>query len=162
MKPSTVLIRVMITLPVLAVLALTSCDFGDGVDFSKAGPDESFVALDVANASLAEFSVIPKFNIDKPGFVPSPIAVSSSYRQTFPPQSVQLHESLENASSHRFQIQRQGTSRAQVSYRVLRFPTHEGMIQNVTIVITETSPGIFGTTTPDSTWIQVLGVESLV
>ena len=156
MTPRTVRIRVMITLPVLAVLALTSCDFGDGIDFSKAGPVESYVALDVANASLAEFSVIPEFNIDKPGFVPSPIAVGSSYRQTFP------HGSLDNASSHRFQIQRQGTSLAQVSYRVLRFPAQKGMIQNVTIVITETSPGIFGATTPDSTWIQILGVESLI
>ena len=162
MTACTMRICVMIALPVLAVLALTSCDVGDSVDLNKPTPGESFVALDVSNATLAEFAVIPEVYIDNPQLVPSSIAVGSSFRQTFFPQSVQVHDSKENASSHRFQIQRQGTALAQVSYRVLRFPPQTGTTQNVTIVITETSPGTFGATTPDSTWIEVLGVTSLL
>src|SRR5262245_57626828 len=110
-------IYVLIILPILAAIVLSSCNLDDTVDFNKLATGESFVALDVSNASLAAFAVIPEFYIGNPQLVPSPIAVGSSYRQMFFPASVQLHDSRENASSHRFQIQREGTSLVQVSYR---------------------------------------------
>lgn len=64
-----------------------------------------------------------------------------------------------------FDVARRDVALARVSYRVLKFPERikdKLVSQEVKIVVTQPSPGIFSAATVDTLWIEVLGTTPLL